>query len=112
MKPGVAAMRPRSIDSQNDPAKEAEHFENIVAAGYAAILFNPTDAKGSVANAMRARARQIPVFTMDRELDSQDATVSQVLSDNYSGAVAHRPVLRGRSRADRQLRRAARPGER
>lgn len=75
-------------DSQNDPSKEAEHFENIIAAGYSAILFNPTDAKGSVANALRAKARQIPVFTMDRELDSQEATVSQVLSDNYSGAVA------------------------
>lgn len=76
------------FDSQNDPAKEAEHFENIVAAGYAAILLNPTDAKGSVANVMRAKKRQIPVFTMDREIDSKDAAVSQVLSDNYSGAVA------------------------
>ena len=76
------------FDSQNDPAKEAEHFENIAASRYAAILFNPTDAKGSVTNALRAKAQQIPVFTMDRELDSQDAAVSQVLSDNYSGAVA------------------------
>lgn len=75
------------FDSQNDPAREAEHFENIVAAGYAAILFNPTDANGSVANALRAKAKQIPVFTMDRELNSKDATVSQVLSDNYAGAV-------------------------
>lgn len=76
------------FDSQNDPAKEAEHFENIVASGYSAILFNPTDANGSVANAMRAKDRQIPVFTMDRELNSKDATVSQVLSDNYAGALA------------------------
>jgi ribose transport system substrate-binding protein len=75
------------FDSQNDPAREAEHFENIVAAGYAAILFNPTDANGSVANALRAKARQIPVFTMDRELNSKEAAVSQVLSDNYAGAV-------------------------
>jgi len=75
------------FDSQNDPAREAEHFENIVAAGYAAILFNPTDANGSIANALRAKAKQIPVFTMDRELNSTEATVSQVLSDNYAGAV-------------------------
>ena len=75
------------FDSQNDPAREAEHFENIVAAGYAAILFNPTDANGSIANALRAKAKQIPVFTMDRELNSKEATVSQVLSDNYAGAV-------------------------
>src|ERR1700731_624081 len=28
------------FDSQNDPAKEAANFENIVAAGYKAVLFN------------------------------------------------------------------------
>lgn len=76
------------FDSQNDPAKEAEHFDNILASNYSAILFNPTDAKGSVANAQRAKAQQVPVFTMDRELDSTDASVSQVLSDNYAGAVS------------------------
>jgi ribose transport system substrate-binding protein len=76
------------FDSQNDPAKEAAHFENIVASGYKAVLFNATDAEGSVANVMRARAAKIPVFTMDREINSPDAAVSQVLSDNYAGAVA------------------------
>src|SRR5262245_10425441 len=38
------------FDSQNDPAKEAAHFENAISAGYQAILFNPTDAQGSIAN--------------------------------------------------------------
>lgn len=76
------------FDSQNDPAKEAAHFENIVASGYRAVLFNATDADGSVANVMRARQADIPVFTMDREINSQDAAVSQVLSDNYAGAVS------------------------
>ena len=37
------------FDSQNDTAKEASHFENVIAGGYKAILFNPTDADGSVA---------------------------------------------------------------
>jgi ribose transport system substrate-binding protein len=76
------------FDSQNDPAKEAAHFENLVASGYKAVLFNATDADGSVANAEKASAANIPVFTMDREINSQQAAVSQVLSDNYSGAVA------------------------
>src|SRR5215470_2565957 len=35
------------FDSQNDTAKEAGYFENIIAAGYKAILFNPTDATAS-----------------------------------------------------------------
>ncbi|GFE87748.1 D-ribose ABC transporter substrate-binding protein [Steroidobacter agaridevorans] len=74
------------FDSQNDPAKEAAHFENIVASRYAAVLLNATDAEGSVANVMKARVANIPVFTMDREINSR-APVSQVLSDNYAGAV-------------------------
>jgi ABC-type sugar transport system substrate-binding protein len=76
------------FDSQNDPAREAANFENIVASGYKAVLFNATDADGSIANVQKARTAGIPVFTMDREVNSADAAVSQVLSDNYSGAVA------------------------
>ena len=34
------------FDSQNDPAKETAHFDNVIASGYAAVLFNPTDADG------------------------------------------------------------------
>jgi len=76
------------FDSQNDPAKEAAHFENVIASGFAAVLFNPTDADGSIANVRRARQAGIPVFCMDREINAADAAVSQILSDNYSGCVA------------------------
>jgi ribose transport system substrate-binding protein len=41
------------FDSQNDPSKEAQHFDNLIASGYSAVLFNCTDAKGSVANVRR-----------------------------------------------------------
>ena len=76
------------FDSQNDPAKESSHYDNIIASGYDAILFNPTDADGSIANVRKAAAADIPVFCMDREINATDAAVSQVISDNYSGAVA------------------------
>jgi ABC-type sugar transport system substrate-binding protein len=76
------------FDSQNDPAAEASHFENIIASGYGAILFNPTDADGSIANVRKAKAAGVPVFCMDREINATDAAVSQILSDNYSGCVA------------------------
>jgi ribose transport system substrate-binding protein len=81
-------LAPTVFDSQNDPAKEAAHFENIVASRYAAILFNPTDADGSIANVRKAKAAGIPVFCMDREINATDAATSQILSDNYSGCVA------------------------
>jgi ribose transport system substrate-binding protein len=76
------------FDSQNDPAKEAALFENVIASGYAAVLFNPTDAEGSIANVRRAKQAGIPVFCMDREINAADTAVSQILSDNYSGCVA------------------------
>ena len=75
------------FDSQNDTAKEAANFENIIASGYKAILFNPTDAKGSVANVMKAKAAGIPVFCIDREINSTNAATSQMLSDSYAGCV-------------------------
>jgi ribose transport system substrate-binding protein len=75
------------FDSQNNTAKETEHFENIIAAGYTAILFNPTDAEGSVVNVIAAKKEGIPTFCMDREINATDAAVSQILSDNYSGCV-------------------------
>ncbi len=75
------------FDSQNDTAKEAAHFENVIAGGYKAILFNPTDANGSVANVEKAKAAGVPVFCIDREINSTNAATSQMLSDSYSGAV-------------------------
>lgn len=75
------------FDSQNDPAKETAHFDNIIASGYSAVLFNPTDADGSIANVRRAKEAGVPVFCMDREINATDVAVSQILSDNYSGCV-------------------------
>lgn len=75
------------FDSQNNPSKEAEHFDNILASGYSAILFNPTDANGSAMNAKAATRAGVPVFCIDREINIQGATVTQILSDNYSGCI-------------------------
>jgi ribose transport system substrate-binding protein len=75
------------FDSQNNPSKETEHFDNIIASGYKAILFNPTDANGSVVNAKAAKKAGIPVFCMDREINAKDAAISQILSDNYAGCI-------------------------
>ncbi|MDT0687233.1 D-ribose ABC transporter substrate-binding protein [Autumnicola psychrophila] len=75
------------FDSQNNTAVESEHFENAIVGGYDAILFNPTDAEGSVSNVVKAVDSGLAVFTMDREVNSNRAT-SQILSDNYAGTVS------------------------
>lgn len=75
------------FDSQNNTALETDHFENLIASGYSAILFNPTDADGSIANVLQAKTAGIPVFCMDREVNDAEAPTSQILSDSYSGCV-------------------------
>lgn len=76
------------FDSQNNTALETDHFENAIASDFDAILFNPTDADGSVANVRMAKKVGIPVFCMDREVNATDAATSQILSDSYAGCVA------------------------
>lgn len=76
------------FDSQNNTALESDHFENAIVSGYQAILFNPTDADGSVVNVLKAKDAGIPVFCMDREINSANAATSQILSDSFSGCVA------------------------
>jgi len=76
------------FDSQNNTALESDHFENIIVAGFDAILFKSTDADGSIANVLKAKAAGVPVFCMDREINSNNAATSQILSDSYSGSVA------------------------
>ncbi|GAB4018577.1 substrate-binding domain-containing protein [Spirosoma koreense] len=76
------------FDSQNNTALESDHFENAIVSGFNAILLNPTDSDGSIVNAMKAKDAGIPVFCMDREVNSSQAATCQILSDNYSGCVA------------------------
>ncbi len=76
------------FDSQNSPVIEAGHFDTIVDGQYAAVLFNPTDAEGSIASVRRAKDAGIPTFCMDREISAGDVAISQILSDNFSGCVA------------------------
>lgn len=75
------------FDSQNNSSKETDHFDNIIASGFKAILFNPTDANGSIINVKAARDAGIPVFCMDREISARDVATCQILSDSYSGCI-------------------------
>lgn len=76
------------FDSQNNTALEADHFENAITSGYQAILFNCTDADGSIVNVSKAKNAGVGVFCMDREINPNEVATSQILSDSYSGCIA------------------------
>jgi ribose transport system substrate-binding protein len=54
------------FDSQNDTAKESDHFDNIITGGYVAILFNPTDADGSIANVRKSKEAELGQYFVQR----------------------------------------------
>src|SRR6187402_1466274 len=83
----VLGYETKIFDSQNNTALESDHFENILVTDFCAILFNPTDADGSVANVKKAKDAGVPVFCMDREINAKGIATSQILSDGYSGSV-------------------------
>jgi len=91
------------FDSQNDTAKEASHFENLIAAGYKAVLFNPTDANGAVANSEGAiRLRTIAGNLATTEVDEADVGITAGVTDvrheaalsDFTGALTARFTLR------------------
>jgi ABC-type sugar transport system substrate-binding protein len=75
------------FDSQNNTVQETSHFENILVSDYCAILFNPTDSDGSVANVKKAKSAGVPVFCMDREINAKGEATVQILSDSYTGCI-------------------------
>ncbi|WP_407425676.1 D-ribose ABC transporter substrate-binding protein [Arcticibacter sp.] len=87
-KAGELGYEAKVFDSQNNTALEADHFENAITSGFDAILFNPTDADGSITNISKAKTADVPVFCMDREVNSTTVATSQILSDSYSGCIA------------------------
>ncbi len=72
------------MDSQDDPAKEAVNLEDLIQQEVDAILVNPTDADAVVPSIMKANAKGIPVFTIDRGAAGGEV-VSHVASDNVAG---------------------------
>jgi len=56
------------FDGQNDPATQLAQVEDAIAAGYDAILLNPTSLEAMVPAVAKANEAGIPVFTLDRDV--------------------------------------------
>ena len=70
----------------DDPNKQSEQFDTVIAQGVVAIILDNAGADASVAAIQRAKDAGIPSFLIDREITATGVAVSQIVSNNYQGA--------------------------
>ena len=77
-----------SVNSHDDDAHKQDQLVDLaIADKAAAIILDNAGADASVAAVRKAKAAGIPSFLIDREINEQGVAVSQVVSNNYQGAM-------------------------
>ncbi len=77
-----------SVNSHDDDAHKQDQLVDVaVASRAAAIILDNAGADASVAAVRKAKAAGIPAFLIDREINANGIAVSQIVSNNYQGAV-------------------------
>ncbi len=75
------------LSHDDDANKQDQAFETAIASGAKAIICDNAGADATVAAVKKAKAAGVPVFLIDREINVPDLAVSQIVSNNYQGAV-------------------------
>ena len=77
-----------SVNSHDDDAHKQDQLVDLaIADKAAAIILDNAGADASVAAVRKAKAAGIPSFLIDREINEQGVAVSQIVSNNYQGAM-------------------------
>ncbi len=71
----------------DDPNLQDQHFDLAIAQGAKAIILDNAGADASIAPIERAKEAGIPTFLIDREINATGVAASQIISNNYQGAV-------------------------
>ena len=74
-------------DGQNDPAKQLAQVEDFIAQGFDIIVINPVEAQSLVSAAEACNRAGIPVFTIDRRLETTYGPDGVVLTHLGASAV-------------------------
>ena len=75
------------LSHDDDANKQDQGFETAIASGAKAIICDNAGADATVAAVRKAKEAGVPVFLIDREINVPDLAVSQIVSNNYQGAV-------------------------
>jgi erythritol transport system substrate-binding protein len=71
----------------DDANLQDQHIDVAIAQGAVAIILDNAGADASIAAVQRAKDAGIPTFLIDREINESGIAVSQIISNNYQGAV-------------------------
>ena len=71
----------------DDANLQDQHFDVAISQGAVAIILDNAGADASIASIQRAKDAGIPTFLIDREINATGVAVSQLVSNNYQGAV-------------------------
>lgn len=74
----------KSVDAQNDTAKQTNDVDDLIQQGVDILLINPVDSSAITPAVESANASGIPVITIDRSSDGGEV-VTLVASDNVEG---------------------------
>lgn len=74
-------------DGQNDPAKQLSQVEDFIAQGFDIVIINPVEAQSLTSAAEACVQAGIPVFTIDRMLDTTYGEEGVVLTHLGASAV-------------------------
>lgn len=76
------------VDSHDDDAnKQDQLFDVAIASGAVAIILDNAGADATLGAIKKAKEAGIPTFLIDREINETGFAVSQIVSNNYQGAL-------------------------
>jgi erythritol transport system substrate-binding protein len=70
----------------DDAFKQSQLIDTAIARNAAAIILDNAGADASAAAVAKAKAAHVPVFLIDREINTRGLATAQIVSNNYQGA--------------------------
>jgi erythritol transport system substrate-binding protein len=75
------------VSHDDDANKQDQHFDTAIASNAVAIICDNAGADATIGAVRKAKNAGIPVFLIDREINETGFAVSQIVSNNYQGAL-------------------------
>jgi erythritol transport system substrate-binding protein len=75
------------LSHDDDANKQDQQFDTAIASKASAIILDNAGADATIGAVKKAKAAGIPCFLIDREINVTGVAVSQIVSNNYQGAL-------------------------